>query len=340
MQPKWWFIIFIVAVLSLVSVVASGCGIEQKRQRSGLQITSVEATAAAYLNGTYLNKTPLIEKNLRPGTYTIRLVADDTSLVPFEEQVTLTAGTLSTLTWKPATQPELSSSVIYQLESLSENQPFWQRWFSSEESKTSGDLKIVTVPDNAIINLTNQHDRQFSPFVYTSLPAGQVDYSVFLPSYETHQHTLDIKPGYRTTAIITLAKNPPENGAGGLSQSATEDQVLGAANSPHATDSAKAAEASLSAKPGQSAVLIKPTGYRENGSEVLRVRSEPDKTASTVGVVKVGTRIPYAGQTVEGWYKVFYAQTPGWVSQVYSLLEVASPSGTATTSGTPSAITR
>ena len=251
MQSKWWFFIFIVAIISLASVVASGCGIEQKRQRSGLQITSVEATAAAYLNGTYLNKTPLIEKNLRAGTYTVRLVADDTSLAPYEEQVTLTPGTLSTLTWKPATRAEFSSSIVYQLESLTASQPFWRRWFATTAEKTTGDLKIISVPDNAIINLTGQNDRQFAPFVFSSLPAGKVDYSVFLPSYETHQHTLDIQPGYRTTALIKLAKIPPESGEGGsTTEAATEEQILGAIETASASG---ARTASSSAKPGQPA---------------------------------------------------------------------------------------
>ena len=251
MQSKWWFFIFIVAIISLASVVASGCGIEQKRQRSSLKITSVEATAAAYLNGTYLNKTPLIEKNLRAGTYTVRLVADDTSLAPYEEQVTLTPGTLSTLTWKPATRAEFSSSIVYQLESLTAAQPFWRRWFATTAEKTTGDLKIISVPDNAIINLTGQNDRQFAPFVFSSLPAGKVDYSVFLPSYETHQHTLDIQPGYRTTALIKLAKIPPESGEGGsTTEAATEEQILGAIETASASG---ARTASSSAKPGQPA---------------------------------------------------------------------------------------
>ena len=254
MQSKWWFFIFIVAIISLASVVASGCGIEQKRQRSGLQITSVEATAAAYLNGTYLNKTPLIEKNLRAGTYTVRLVADDTSLAPYEEQVTLSPGTLSTLTWKPATRAEFSSSIVYQLESLTASQPFWRRWFATTAEKTTGDLKIISVPDNAIINLTGQNDRQFAPFVFAGLPAGKVDYSVFLPSYETHQHTLDIQPGYRTTALIKLAKIPPESGEGGsTTEAATEEQILGALESASASG---ARTASTSAKPGQPADLL------------------------------------------------------------------------------------
>lgn len=245
MQPKWWLIISIIAVFSLASVIASGCGIEQKRQRAGLQITAVEATAAAYLNGTYLNKTPLIEKNLRPGTYTVRLVADDTSLAPYEDQVTLRSGTLSTITWKPAIRTELASSVIYELESLTANLPFWRKWFATEEQKTTGDLKIVSIPDNAIITLEGQQDRQFAPFVFVGLPAGQIDYSVFLPSYETHQHTLDIKPGYRTTATITLAKNPP---ALGMSGQTTDDNP----ESPSAVDGA-AASASGSATATSSA---------------------------------------------------------------------------------------
>lgn len=259
MQPKWWLIISIIAIISLTSVIASGCGIEQKRQRAGLQITTVEATAAAYLNGSYINKTPLIEKNLRPGTYTIRLVADDTALAPYEDQITLHSGTLSTLTWKPASNDALASSVIYELESLTENLPFWRKLFQTTEQKTTGELKIVSEPDNAIITLADQHDRQFTPYVFLALPAGQIDYSVFLPSYETHQHTLDIKPGYRTTAKIKLAKNPTEWGIGGSSTNAEETDTLDSSNeaSPSASASTSAtmntrsvASRSASASPG------------------------------------------------------------------------------------------
>ncbi len=326
MQPKWWFITLVLGTISLVSIIASGCGIEQKQQRAGLQITTVEATAAAYLNGTYLNKTPLIEKNINPGTYTVRLVADDTSLAPFEEQVTLHPGTLSTVTWKPASRTELSSSVIYELESLTRSLPFWRQLFTSKAEQTTGDLKIVTIPDNAIINLASKSERQFAPFIFTTLPAGQVDYSVFLPSFETHQHTLDIKAGYLTTAIIKLAKNPPQSGESGLSQAQMDEQISAAATTSGTNDATQAAEASLSAKPGEPAVLIKTTGYLENGIEVLRVRSEPSQSSTTTGMAKVGLRLPYENETTDGWYKVLYAGKVGWVSQSYAALENASPS--------------
>ncbi len=328
MQSKWWFITLVVAVLITVSAIASGCGIEQKRQRAGLQITTVAASAAAYLNGTYLNRTPLIEKNLRPGTYTVRLVAEDTALAPYEDQITLHAGTLSTLTWKPASRTELSSSIIYQLEPQNENQPFWKHWFTNEPSKTTGELKIVSLPDNAIVNLTELADRQFAPFVFTDLPAGKIDYSVFLPSYETHQHTLDIKAGFRTTAIIKLAKNPPQSGETESAQVETQTQVLGAQASESAKIELEDRDATLSAQPGEKAVLILATGFRENGEEVLRVRSQPDKAAPIIGAVQVGKRLPYAGETVAGWYRVYLAKQPGWVNQLYAQLEPASSSAT------------
>lgn len=316
MLKRRWLTIGVVVLLTVVGITASGCGIDQKRQRAGLLITTVDATAAAYLNDTYLNKTPLIEKDLKPGTFTVRLVADDTSLVPFEDQVTLTAGTLTTLTWKPATSAELASSVLYQLEPLEETGPFWKKWLPSDSEEATGELKVISVPDSAIIRLDEQDDRQFAPFVFSPLPAGQINLSVFLPSYETHQHTLDIQPGYRTTAVFKLAKNPP-------------DTVV---ESEPASPSATSPTASISATASERSVVIQKTGYFENNVEVLRVRASPDASAITIGMAPVGVRLPYRDAQQTGWYGVRFGDTPGWVSQTYAVLEDESGS-----TATPSA---
>ena len=44
------------------------------------------------------------------------------------------------------------------------------------------------------------------------------------------------------------------------------------------------------------------------------VRTNPDKNASSIGIVRTGDQIPFLGEVSNGWYKVDYKNQIGWVS--------------------------
>ena len=69
-------------------------------------------------------------------------------------------------------------------------------------------------------------------------------------------------------------------------------------------------------KPLQNPIIVRIDGGK------CWVRTEPNRTAARLGVVKKGERLWYEGQTSEdGWLKVEYAGRVGWVSGKYGRLE-------------------
>lgn len=69
-------------------------------------------------------------------------------------------------------------------------------------------------------------------------------------------------------------------------------------------------------KPLQNPIIVRIDGGK------CWVRTEPNRTAARLGVVKKGERLWYGGQTSEdGWLKVEYAGKVGWVSGKYGRLE-------------------
>lgn len=178
--------------LFLCSFFFSGCqAILEHRSKSGLQVITDDVPSAVYLDGQYLNSTPLIEKELKPGSYSLKIEPNDISLQPYETSITLRKGLLTVVTWKPAERPEMSGGVIYEMEKL--------------DNSSASEISFTTIPDEAIITLEGR-EKEFSPFVFTNIPPGNKSFEVTLPSYETQNHTINVQPGYKMLVRIQLAK--------------------------------------------------------------------------------------------------------------------------------------
>lgn len=60
-------------------------------------------------------------------------------------------------------------------------------------------------------------------------------------------------------------------------------------------------------------------GHVEIMGKLVNVRAGAGKTASILGTVRMGDKLPYAGITTdEGWHRVLYGKGFGWVSGKYS----------------------
>lgn len=207
------------------TVFLSGCqSILEHNVKSGLQVITDDVPSSVYLDGHYVNSTPMIEKNLKPGDYTLRIEPTDNSLQAYETRVTLRKGLLTVVTWKPADRPEMSGGVIYEMEPL--------------KDKSKSEISFNTVPDAAIITLEGR-DKEFSPTVFSDVPPGNRSFEITLPSYETQSHTIYVQPGYRMMVKVTLAKLQPVEKAEGASSSASLDQSSASISAAMATASAK-----------------------------------------------------------------------------------------------------
>lgn len=282
------------AAVIIASVFLAACNPLESKAKAGLQVETGETAATLFLDGQYLERTPFINKEIKPGRYTLKIQPDDPKLVSYETELNLRKGLLTVVTWIPGPRPEQSGGVIYELEKIPEN-------------KTS-ELTIVTIPDAAIVTVQGR-EKEFAPLAINPIESGEKEYEVSLPSYDTQRHTVNLLPGYRTTITVKLAKstfNP---------DSLVSDRSVTSSNA--ASGSATASPSATLPTVVGSKVVIKPTNFFQDGKEVLRVRSSVGASSETLGFAPVGAEYQYTGQAQAGWYQIIFQGKNGWVSGQY-----------------------
>lgn len=293
-------------IVIATSLFLSGCSLLDKNTTAGLQVITTDQPSSVFLDGQFLEKAPLIEKNIKPGTYGVRIEPDDPSLVPYETSVTLRKGLLTVITWKPDTRPELSGGVIYEMEPL--------------KNKQQSEVSFITIPDGAIVALEG-HEKEFAPVIIPGVNPGQREFEITLPSYESQQHTINVVQGYRMIVRVKLAKLEA------ISEAEMKPPIIEAEVIPGSvsdmTETLEIKQSSPSAEASQSGQLIRilPTNFFQDGKEVLRVRSEPSTESTTAGFIEANTTHQSGGETRLGWNSIIFNGSLGWISSEYSKLE-------------------
>jgi len=291
----------------IASIFLSGCSILDKNTTAGLQVITNDKTSSVFLDGQFLEKAPLIEKNIKPGTYSVRIEPDDPKLVPYETSVTLRKGLLTVITWKPDTRPELSGGVIYEMEPL--------------KNKQQSEVSFITIPDGAIVAFDGA-EKEFAPVIIPGIDPGQHEFEITLPSYESQQHTINVVQGYRMIVRVKLAKLEaiPESE---MEPPTSEGSITPETQPTDTTEPLEIKQSSPSAEASQSGQLVRilPTNFFQEGKEVLRVRSEPSTESNTLGFVESNTTQTSGGESKLGWNSVIFHTSLGWVSSDYSRME-------------------
>lgn len=300
-----------ILLLLVASMALSGCSFNflEYKAKSGLQVITNDQPSAVFLNDQYINKTPLIEKSLKPGEYKISIQPENTEFVPYETTITLRKGLLTVITWKPDKRPELSSGVILEMEAL------------TESDKT--EVSFTTIPDSAIINFIGK--KEFSPVVIPGVTNGIQEFEVTLPSYETQHHSINVQPGYRTHVTVKLGKlqvTDPSDPEANADKTATDPTtpVIGDLTATASADLTTTAHTSLVASSSGMVTILK-TGFFQAGKEVLRVRETPESTGAEKGFAEVGSKHPYLGEQKNSWYKISFNGGTAWVNGAYAQLQ-------------------
>ena len=302
----------------------SGC-IEQfdKRRFAGLQVTTNDVPATLYLNEEYISDTPFNKKDLQPGNYTLKIVPEDPAYVPYELPIKLTSGLLTAVVWTPGDRTETSGGVVFELERISNRQ--------------MTELAISSIPDGAIVRVNNG-EMEFTPTLRSELTPGKHDLQASLPSYVEQHHTLNLVAGHRLSVLIKLARAQDSleesqeltTEETNESNTSTESAVI---NTNDAQSNEQTATGSASPTPIRTAqpqgatgtsdqsVQINSTGFFNNSTEVLRVRSGPGSEFSEVGFAPVGNSYSYLDEKQNGWLKIQFNSEAGWVSESYVTLE-------------------
>ncbi len=307
---RWQHSLGLLMIVGL-SLLLTACNPLDQKTKAGLQVITGETQASLFLDGQYLDKTPFIGKEIKPGNYTLRIQPDDTKLVSYETPVVLRKGLLTVVTWKPGNRPETSGGVIYEMEALKDRQRI--------------ELTINSVPDGAIITV-NGKAKDFAPLTYTDLVAGPTEFNVSLPSYDSQQNSVNLVAGYRTLVTVKLAKSDVTVINTVPSPSPTPSATPAASIVPTASisgsrqASASAQQASGTKPITGAKVKINSTSYFQNGKEVLRVRDLASNGGQELGFAEVGSEYPYLNATENGWYAITFNNQKGWVSTQFSTL--------------------
>lgn len=298
---KWFKFLIIV----FVAVIFSGCNPLNKNSKSGLQVITDGVESVVFLNDQYIEKAPFINREIKPGEYTLKIQPDDPKLVTYETKIKLRPGLLTVVTWKLAERPELSGGVIYEMEPI--------------KSSSKSEVSFITIPDGAIVSLQGK-EKEFSPVILTDITPGHNEFEVSLPSYESQKHTINAVAGYRMLVNVKLAKV----GAGEAQNSTKNDEVTEAneaTNSATATNSGEIdnkTDTSNEIPNSGKEVLIKPTNFFQDGKEVLRVRDKAGSGGAELGFALVGSKYIYLEKIENNWLNINFDGKSGWVSSDYA----------------------
>lgn len=304
---KKFLLFFFLTIFLFSSVAFSGCVVQEKKQRSGLQVESGNnQQMSLFIEGSYINQTPLIEKNLKPGTYNFKLVPTDPTLAPFEGSINLHPGTVSWIIWNPGPTQETSGGTFLEMQVNSSNDNSWLSLLNNEEqNENEGKIIIRSTPEKAIISINNEEQVRFAPTEISLKSPENIVYNATLPSYETQAHTIAPQLGYTITLTTKLARKDPE--------------LLAQAELATQNSSDLSSTPSSEVLGTSSAILrILPTNFKINGQEVLRMRESPNAQSNTIEYLPVNNNYQYLEERVGDWIKIKTATQSGWVSSSFT----------------------
>lgn len=237
-------IIFITPILiALLVFLGFSFFLNRNLGKGGLQVTS-NPKSQVFLNGKLIGTTPLSKREssqmLPVGDYTIRLVPEDNSLLPFEEKIKITKSVL-TVVDRTFGKGLSSEGSIITLSPLSDTKAL--------------ELLVLSFPDNVEVRVDNNSIGTTS-LLKKALTESDHEIKFLKDGYREKSIRIKMVAGYKLTVVAFLGVNPA------------------------ALNPMPSAEVSPSATPAVSKIIIlqTPTGFlrvRESNSlnspEVTRV---------------------------------------------------------------------
>ena len=305
-------------ILILSMLLLAGCsipGLPQKK--AGLQVNVMhDERVSVYLDGMNVGQSPYKSEEVKPGSYTIRLVPEDGGKQAYETTVKLSSGLLTVMNWSFGKTIEESGGEIFELAKLS--------------NKNKAELSLVTNPDNIIVKVDGQ-SKGFSPLILSDLSEGTHSLTLTAPGYIERTSNPKLVNGYRVVVTTKLAREPlltePSEQAPSETTETPTESSPSPSPSPKASSTPKPTpkpSSSPTATSSASTSITPDFPYVEIAQTTtgwLRVRAESSSTGEELAKLDVGAKVPYLNETVSGWHKVEYEDgKEGWVSGQYAVI--------------------
>lgn len=280
-----------ILLLLTTSILLGGCTVKDLfvKAPAGLEIATTPISTV-FLNGESKGSTPYSDKNMKPGTYAIKLVPTSGDFPVYETKMDLITGA-STIISRTFAQSELDSSG-YTL---------------GLQQETSGGtfLSVISDPDTVSITVDDKPSG-FTPL--SKIPTGPGSHSLLVtsPGYVDQTLSVNTVKGYNLIVNFKLASQT-------ITLTPSEPATVSAVP-PSATPIPTSSNA-----PTTTTEIIKPyVLIGDTGTGWLRVRKESLGTSEELGKADTGEKLKYLGESTDlGWHKIEFEGNPGWVSGKY-----------------------
>lgn len=288
------------------SIFLGGCTAKDLfvKPPAGLEIATIP-TSAVYINGESKGSTPYSDKNLKPGSYTIKLVPDgSTTIQPYETKLDLISKA-STIISRTFTESELDSSgYTLQLQ---------------EDPAGLTYLSVISDPDTINVTIDDQPSG-FTPLSKLPSTPGTHSLVVSSPGYVDQTLSVNTVKGYNLIVNFKLASQtitltPPP--------SSTSSATLIPSDSPTPSSSPSPSPLSMNTETlDDGSTVLKPyVLIGDTGTGWLRIRKEASGTSDELGKADTGEKLKYLGESTDlGWHKIEFEGSVGWVSGKYTTI--------------------
>ena len=289
-------------IILFASILLGGCTVKDLfvKAPAGLEIATIP-TATVFINGENKGETPYSDKNIKPGSYTVKLVPTSSStLPPYETKLDLVSKA-STIISRTFTESELDSSgYTLQLQ---------------EDPAGLTYLSVISDPDTVNVTI-DDNPSGFTPLSKLPSTPGSHSLLVTSPGYVEQTLSVNTVKGYNLIVNFKLASQtitltPP------TPATVSAEITPGASSSPVPSGSPLA-----STKPVVADTTIKPyVLIGETGTGWLRIRKEASGSSDELGKADTGEKLKYLGESTDlGWHKIEFEGATGWVSGKYTTI--------------------
>lgn len=293
------------ALILVTSIFLSGCTVKNLfvKKPAGLEI-STSSAASVYLGDKNLGSTPISNQNIAPGTYTLRIIPDDTTLAPYE----------ATLDMKPAV-----STIIARTFGTTSLDSFGNTLTLIPDQIGKTVFSVISDPDTANLTIDGVPSG-FTPLSKREIAPGSHEIIVGTPGFAEQKISVKTAKDYNLVVSLKLKAEsvtltPPSPSPVATSSAELSPASPAPLRSPLASS---AAAPTLTLDPPYVTVSDSPDVQSTGG---LNVRKEPSSVSDPLGKARVGERLKYLGETTTaGWHKVEFEGSAGYVSAKYAIL--------------------
>lgn len=288
-------------LILISSLILAGCNVKNlfNKKPAGLEITT-NTPATVYLSDTDLGLTPVSNKNIAPGSYSLRIIPTDPTLATYETTIDL--------------GPEVST-VISRFFAPSQIDCYGYTLTLSPDSGDDSYLSVISDPDTTNLTIDGVASG-YTPLSKKVVSPGSHEVIIASPGYAEQKLPVNTLSGYNlivnaklkaeTIALAPVAPSPDP-----FPSTLPEESPK---TSPQASARTSPAPSTLFPKP-YVIVLDTPDTKLING---LNIRSNPSSTSDPLGKAKIGEKLKYLDLTTDaGWHKVEFDSKVGYVSAKY-----------------------